>query len=174
MEEKIKKHHDRPDLVGEHTFGDTGQLILLIFFLIIWISDSFILNASNFWSSYIPLYIRIIISSIILITGFIVARKGLRIVFGEQREKPELIRKGIFNKVRHPIYLGAILFYLGLFFLSISLIALLVISITFVFYYYISRYEEKILVEEFGESYIKYKKEVPMFFPRIYRRSKSI
>jgi len=30
-----KAHHNRDDLVGEHRFGDLGQMILLIVFLIV-------------------------------------------------------------------------------------------------------------------------------------------
>jgi len=164
---KTKKHPGRPDLIGEHTFGDTGQLILLVIFLIIWISDSFFLKYSTYLNEYIPLCVRIIISAIILITGFVVARKGLRIVFGEIREKPELIRKGIFNHVRHPIYLGAILFYFGFFIITFSLFSLGFILIIIIFYYLISRYEEKVLENEFGDAYAQYKKEVSMFIPKI-------
>ena len=33
---KPKRHGERKDLIGEHTFGDLGQLILLVIFLIVW------------------------------------------------------------------------------------------------------------------------------------------
>ena len=38
MSNKTKRHDDRKDLIGEHAFGDLGQLILLAIFLIIWVT----------------------------------------------------------------------------------------------------------------------------------------
>ena len=43
-----KTHHGRNDLIGEHKWGDMGQILFLICFLIIWIGDSFVLNYSTF------------------------------------------------------------------------------------------------------------------------------
>jgi protein-S-isoprenylcysteine O-methyltransferase Ste14 len=34
-----------------------------------------------------------------------------------------------------------------------------------VFYWYISRYEEKLLIDRFGDEYRDYRKKVPMLFP---------
>jgi protein-S-isoprenylcysteine O-methyltransferase Ste14 len=38
--------------------------------------------------------------------------------------------------------------------------------ITIGFYYYIAEYEERILLEKFGEEYLEYMRDVPMFIPR--------
>ena len=165
---KVKRHHNREDLAGEHKFGDMGQIILLIIFLIVWISDSFILEYSTFLNNYIPAFVMIIISAILLITSGYISWNGLRIVFGEVREKPCVIRKGVFNKVRHPIYLGSILLYLGLTITSCSIFSLIICIFIIIFYYYISKYEEKILLKKFGTDYEKYIKEVPMWFPKIF------
>jgi protein-S-isoprenylcysteine O-methyltransferase Ste14 len=86
------------------------------------------------------------------------------------RENPGVIRKSVFNIVRHPIYLSEILLYLGLLMLSISLIAVLVWVISILFLYYISRYEERMLLARFGEDYKQYMQEVPMFIPRLKKR----
>lgn len=104
-----------------------------------------------------------------VLSGFL-AIKGLSIVFGEKRENPEVIRKSVFNVVRHPIYLSEILLYLGLLMLSISLIAVLVWVISILFLYYISRYEERVLIARFGKDYEQYMQEVPMFIPRLKKR----
>ncbi len=166
---KQKKHGERKDLIGEHTFGDQGQLILLVIFLIVWITDSFFFKYSTLLLDNIPNSIRLIIGLPILFISGYLAIKGLRIVFDEVREKPEIIEKGVFKIVRHPIYLGSILFYLGLIILTSSIASAVVWIIIIIFYYYISRYEEKLLIEEFGTKYKKYMERVPMLIPYKFR-----
>ena len=98
------------------------------------------------------------------------ARKGLSIVFGEEREEPGVIRKSVFNLVRHPIYLSEMLLYLGFLMLSISLAAAAVWVVAIGFLHYISRYEERLLLARFGEDYEQYMREVPMWIPRFWKR----
>lgn len=103
------------------------------------------------------------------LSGYL-ARKGLSIVFGQEKEKPGIIRESVFNVVRHPIYLSEILLYLGLLVMSISLVAAVVWFIAIGFLHYISRYEERLLLARFGEKYEQYMREVPMWIPRPWRR----
>lgn len=162
-----KRHKERPDLAGEHKSGDLYQIIFLIIFLAVWITDSFLFHYSDFLLKYIPLYIRLPLGIITLIISGYLAKSGLKIVFDEVRDEPCVIRKGVFNVVRHPIYLGSILLYLGLLILTMSIGAIAVWVIILGFYHYISKYEEKLLTEKFGDEYRKYMQEVPMWLPRI-------
>ena len=166
--DQTKKHHDRPDLAGEHSLGDIGQIILLLIFLAVWITDSFIFKYSTFIAESSSLYVRIIVAAGILLYSGFLAMSGLKIIFGEIREKPMVIRKGVFGRVRHPIYLGSILLYLGLIVLTLSIISAIIWVFIVAFYYYISKYEEKILLKEFGSEYEEYMNEVPMLIPRIF------
>lgn len=161
-----KAHKDRPDLTGEHRFGDVGQLILFFLFIIVWITDAFIFHFSDFLKFYIPFYIRLILGAVILVYSIYITRAGLTIVFKEIREKPVVIRVGVFDKMRHPIYLGGILFYLGLLVFAPSVIAFIVFLIISGFYHYIACYEEKLLLQKFGEEYKRYMNEVPRWLPR--------
>jgi protein-S-isoprenylcysteine O-methyltransferase Ste14 len=167
--ERSRTHHhaDRPDLAGEHKAGDAGQLVLLIVFLLVWSLDSFLLHYTDFLARSIAWYFRIIPGVMILVISFFLAWAGLNIVFGEKREKPELITKGVFSVVRHPIYLGAILLYLGLICMTFSLASAGLWVLIIVFYWLISRYEEKLLQDLFGPEYDTYRKKVPMLFPMI-------
>ena len=158
---------DREDLTGEHALGDAGQIFLLVLFLGVWVADSFFLKYSTFLTEYVSVYIRIPLAVIVLVISAYLARSGLGIVFGEKREKPEVIRKGVFSVVRHPIYLSAILFYVALLVASLSILAFVIWIVTVLFYITISRHEEKLLTERFGKDYENYMKEVPMLFPRI-------
>ncbi|MBU0528455.1 isoprenylcysteine carboxylmethyltransferase family protein [bacterium] len=169
---KTKRHEGRADLIGEHTFGDRGQLILLAIFLIIWITDSFIFNYSTSLQDKIPNSIRMLIGFPILIIAGIFAKYRLGIVFGEVRDKPEVIEKSVFKIVRHPIYLGSILLYLGLTILTCSIASTLIWVIIVIFYYYISKYEEKLLLKKFGKEYKNYMERVPMLIPLKYKKKK--
>ena len=165
--QRIKKHPGRPDLVGEHPLGDVLQVILIVIFLVVWIADSFIWHFSDFPGREASIMLRIIAGTALAIPAWILVRGGLRTVFGIPGEKPEVFRTGAFSLVRHPIYLGSILFQLSLVVFTLSLASAGLWLIITGFYYYISRYEEKALTEQFGEEYEQYKKDVPMLFPRL-------
>ncbi len=162
-----QEREHRDDLTGEHPIGDAGQIILALLFVGSWILDSFFLKITTFPNQYVPLYIRIPVGGAILIISLIMAVKGHNIIFGEKRERPEVITKGVFGIVRHPIYLSEILLYLGAIVLSISLVAAAIWIIVIFFLYYISRHEERLLLARFGEEYERYMKETPMLVPRI-------
>ena len=159
----------REDLAGEHRLGDMGQIILFLMFLAVWIMDTFFLRYSVVATSRSFLFIRIPIAIVILCIAGYLAKSGLEIVFGHVRDEPRVIREGVFSLVRHPIYLGAILLYLGLLVFSPSMFAAMIWTIIIAFYYYISRYEEKLLIEKFGNDYKEYMREVPMLIPRLKR-----
>ncbi len=81
----------------------------------------------------------------------------------ELDEKMEFVIEGPFKFTRHPIYLFSILFLalrptMDLFYLIFFLNILL--------YFYVGSYfEEKKLVEVFGQKYVDYQKNVPRLFP---------
>ncbi len=163
-----RNHRHRADLVGEHPFGDTGQLILLLVFLTVWILDSFILTFSTFAAEYVPFFLRLPFGVLVLVVAGYLAQQGMKVVFGEERSEPIVIRKGVFNFVRHPVYLGCILFYMALVIFSLSIAAAVICITIVVFYHYIAKHEEKLLLAEFGKDYEDYMAAVPMWIPRIH------
>jgi protein-S-isoprenylcysteine O-methyltransferase Ste14 len=109
----------------------------------------------------------------VFLLAFFFARSGLKTVFGEERNELAVIKTGVFSIVRHPIYLGAILLYLGFIIISLSIISLCIWLIIILFYYFISRYEEKLLIDKLGSQYEVYMNEVPMFIPRPFKKKHS-
>jgi protein-S-isoprenylcysteine O-methyltransferase Ste14 len=169
--EKYKKtHHHHANLTGEYFAGDAGQLILALLFAAVWIADSFFLEYTTFLNQYVPPVFRISFGVLFLALSGYLAKTGLSIVFGENMEKPGVIRKSVFSIVRHPIYLSEILLYFGLLILNISLAAAVVWIIGIAFFHYISRYEESILLARFGKEYEQYMKKVPMWIPLLRKR----
>jgi len=153
---------------GEYPFGDTGQLILLGVFLIVWVGDSFFLHTSTFLSDYVPLYVRLVILGLTLAAAMYLFRSGHVVVSHEQRPN-SVVATGAFRHVRHPLYLGSILTYLGLTVSTASLFSLALLAGIFVFYNYIASYEEELLETEYGEEYRKYKMRTGKWVPRIAR-----
>jgi protein-S-isoprenylcysteine O-methyltransferase Ste14 len=154
---------------GEHPLGDAGQLILFGLFLVIWILDSFILHRSTFLADNIPLIIRLIFLGAALAAAFYLFKSGHGVVGGEHRPTA-VVSSGAFRYVRHPLYLGSILIYLGFTVSTASLFCLGLLVVIVVFYNYIAGFEEKLLVEKFGEAYAAYQKNTGKWVPRSGKR----
>ena len=112
--------------------------------------------------------IRNIIGVILLLFSGWLAMSTLSIVFREVRETPTVIRKGAYRYCRHPMYLSELILYFALLVMSLSVAALVIWLVAIGFLYFICRYEEKLLLERFGDEYRSYMQEVPMWLPRIF------
>jgi protein-S-isoprenylcysteine O-methyltransferase Ste14 len=78
-----------------------------------------------------------------------------------------LVRTGPYSIVRHPIYTGLLVAFAGTALVIGAFWALLALFILLIVLWMKIRLEEKVLAEEFGESYIQYKKEVKALVPFI-------
>ena len=166
--DRRKDRQGRDDLVGEHPWGDAGQLLLAVLFFLVWIGDQ-ILGYTVFLNRVVPLLVRIPVAAVFLLFAGYLATVSMRIVFGETRQTPHVIRKSVFAVVRHPMYLSEVLLYLGLLLVSLSLASGGVSLIAVAFLHVISRHEERQLVGRFGDEYRQYMRDVPMWIPRIRR-----
>jgi protein-S-isoprenylcysteine O-methyltransferase Ste14 len=108
-----------------------------------------------------------------MILAGILAYLAHEMVFGEERDEPGVIREGVYSFVRHPMYLGPILLYFGLFFSTFSLATLALFVVIVIFYDYIASYEEKLLISKFGEDYVQYQMEVGKWLPELKFRKKE-
>jgi protein-S-isoprenylcysteine O-methyltransferase Ste14 len=169
--EEIRKkaHKHREDLTGEHPGGDAGQIFLACLFGVTWVADTFFFKYTTYLNGYVPFIARLPLAALLLIISGYLAKRGLAVVFGEKLEKPAVIRKGVFGVVRHPIYLGEILFFLGFLILSLSLAAMVVWAVAVAFLHFIAKYEEKLLLARFGPDYERYLREVPRWVPRFWK-----
>jgi protein-S-isoprenylcysteine O-methyltransferase Ste14 len=162
---KRKSHEHRKDLAGEYRWGDTGQIFLLIVFIIGMIFDSFLFKISDSWQNVFAWYFRIVIFIPLLFISGYLSQRAHKIVFQEERKELIVIKTDVFAIIRHPMYFGSILIYLGFVILSLSIIALIIFIIIGIFYFYLCRYEEKILIEKLGDQYRNYMNKVPMLVP---------
>jgi len=167
-EELYKDHENRPDLAGEHPFGDTLQLIMLIIFSIVITADFFIFQTYDYFGGNIPLIIRFPIGLVLIAFGGWLALRGIQIVFRDLRPEPTMITEGMFSKVRHPIYLGAMLVYLGVLCLTLSFLGAAVFLFVMLVYQWLAKHEEKLMLGIFGDKYRDYIRRVPMWVPKVF------
>ena len=80
-----------------------------------------------------------------------------------KKQAPGEIKKtGLLGIVRHPLYLGVIIF---IWCNTFSTTDIVINSVLTIYIFLGTLLEEQKLVLEFGDSYIQYKKEVPMIVP---------
>lgn len=76
-----------------------------------------------------------------------------------------LVIRGIYGKMRHPLYLGLLLIFLGYFLVSGTVGALIHLSCLIGYLPFGIYYEEKNLLKKYGSAYSDYRKSVPAIFP---------
>ncbi len=83
-------------------------------------------------------------------------------------EKEKLITSGILAKIRHPLYSATFLIAAGIFFIIPSVPVMISVICVVVYTFIGVRLEEHKLILQFGQSYLDYKKQVPMLIPRLF------
>ena len=120
-----------------------------------------------FEPSGLPRYVSLVITTV----GVMVMRAAfrnyrLRSFLGFGPEESRLRTGGALAWVRHPIYSGLILITLG-FFMFIPNLPTLISCCSILLYLPVGIYlEERKLIRELGDAYVKYRKEVPALVPR--------
>jgi protein-S-isoprenylcysteine O-methyltransferase Ste14 len=153
---------------GEHPFGDAGQLLLLGLFAVVWVADSFFLRLSTFLAAHLPLYLRVGVATLIMVAALYLVWAGHAVIHHGAR-LGGVVTSGAFRYVRHPMYLGSMLFYLGLALVTGSLLSCALLVGIFPFYDYIAGYEERLLLEKFGEEYGRYCNRTRKWLPKLGR-----
>ncbi len=82
-----------------------------------------------------------------------------------------LVTSGIYASIRHPHYLALMLFCLSIALGFRSLVGLLIAVVNVIVGYQFALEEEKELIQQFGDGYREYKARVPMFIPKLRRKS---
>lgn len=89
----------------------------------------------------------------------------LKAFLGFEPEVNSLRHHGVLMYVRHPIYSGLILILIGFFLFIPNLPTLLSCGCTFVYLPIGIYLEERKMIQEFGQRYLDYRKEVPALIP---------
>jgi protein-S-isoprenylcysteine O-methyltransferase Ste14 len=125
-------------------------------------------------SPEVDLWVRIILSGILIILGLLIVRSAIltfgvdymAVVYLYFPEESEIQEHEIYSVIRHPTYLGGILLGVASLFFRFSVYSILMgLVVVLVFGLQIWK-EEKELIERFGDGYIEYRKKVPALFIR--------
>jgi protein-S-isoprenylcysteine O-methyltransferase Ste14 len=113
----------------------------------------------------IPLVAGLVIMGA-LIRKYFFSLSGISVFYKEQ-PSGELELSGLNRYVRHPLYFGTLLFLWSFFFIYPYVKNLLACLVLTLYTIWGARLEEKKLAAQFGETYVAYKKRVPMLLPRL-------
>lgn len=169
----ISKKHKT--LGSEHPLCDNIQLMMIILFFVVLGLDTlgflfFSFSTVIIVSIFLPFLIIPGILFLILCLFLII--KSHNTIFGDKNNKPKFIKSGVYGWVRHPMYLGILLFCFSFFFFSLSVLSILIWAVFFLIYEKMSAYEEKDLVRIVGKEYLLYQKQVPKWFLLFRKNSK--
>lgn len=83
----------------------------------------------------------------------------------EIQEDHKLITTGPYKRVRHPMYLGIFVYTVGLCLISLDVLVILFFAFSIWFNYRRIPMEEQMMIDQFGDEYLKYMKKTGRFIP---------
>jgi len=120
-------------------------------------------------------WLLLTVSIFYVVTGFILLRKIGKPIKSKEREAlfqfektTELIDRGIFKYIRHPLYGSLILLTWAIFLKNTTVSLLLVSAVSTVFLYFTALFDEKECILYFGDKYRYYMKRSKMFVPLLF------
>lgn len=166
----MKRHegHER-EIPHAHIY----HALLPIIFIAIWFLDSQIFHITTILNGFVPLAVRLSLFIIILAIAIIFILLSHRALFRSHQPPDSLITTGILAYTRNPMYFGILLIYVSLILLSISIISIGFLFLVFLIYNKMVNFEEKILVNLFGEQFSDYKKKVSKWVPNPFKKYRA-
>ena len=94
---------------------------------------------------------------------------GIRQAMGQTGSSAQLVRSGLYRWVRHPLYTAGLIF---IWLIPVMTSNILALNVGITLYLYIgSIFEERKLLDEYGEAYQEYRQHVPRLIPRPWRHA---
>ena len=162
---------------GNFLFKYRGQFPVFLFVLsvpFIYLTDYTLIN-------YKEHNLFMLIAILISVLGFCVrfytigtTPKGTSGRNTKEQVAEVLNSSGMYSTVRHPLYLGNYLIWLGISLASFNIYFVIIMSLLFWIYYErIMFAEERFLERKFGEDYLNWASKLPVFLPSILNFKKS-
>lgn len=105
-----------------------------------------------------------IVSNAAMFGGLVVMGKAWKQI---HKANGGLVTSGLYGRVRHPQYFALFLITVGMLIQWPTIVTAAMWPILMFMYYRLARREEKEMEKHFGEEYMLYKHQVPMFLPRL-------
>jgi protein-S-isoprenylcysteine O-methyltransferase Ste14 len=148
-------------LAEEHPLCDRAQVAMLLTFLAVWSLDSWYgFTACGFLC---PWMLRVAAGlTLVGFGGYLVEESHEMVI---DAEPAGLVDWGVYALVRHPMYLGILLVYLGFTVATLSAASMALWPAFFYAYDGFAAYEEQSLVEALGKDYLAYMGRVRRWVP---------
>jgi len=161
----------RHRLGSEHPLCDKIQPLMIVLFFAVWGIDTlsfftFGYSTVIFEALDFPLFFTGVLLSFCL--SFYLVSKSHKAVLEQVQDPPKLVDSGVYAWVRHPMYLGTLLFCIAFLFISVSLVSCVILSGFFIFFDRMATYEEMSLIKILGKKYLDYQKRVSKWLPGLY------
>ena len=105
-------------------------------------------------------------SNLVIVGGFLVLASAWRVLHAAQRDG-SLATTGLYARMRHPQYIGFMLIMFGFLLQWPTLPTLIMFPILCWVYVRLARREEQLAIEEFGETYRRYRDTTPGYIPAL-------
>ena len=125
----------------------------------------------NFLQFILPEFLNMFSIIIAIIGGFIILIAMLQLnknlsPFPSPKSNSQLIKKGLYKYIRHPIYTGILLLSFGFGIYLHSTFKIIVALSLLILFYFKTSYEEQRLLQKFAD-YFEYKKMAGRFLPKL-------
>jgi len=138
-------------------FSFESIFILFLMNWRMWFHDPFSWNQLIAW-------VLLFLSIYPVVAGFILLKRK-----GKSEKSLEnttvLIKSGIYNHIRHPLYCSLLLLGTGIMFKDPGLLQITAGVVNIIALFFTARIEEKEMTKRFGDQYTDYMKETKMFIP---------
>lgn len=164
---------------GNFLFKYRGQIPVILFFTaipVIYVTDYSFLDKDNryYW-------VLLCLSAAVSLLGQVVrsiaigtANKNTSGRNTKEQVAEALNTKGIYSMLRHPLYLGNYLMWIGIVMYTFNIWFVVLVSLAFWLYYErIMFAEERFLERKFGDDYVNWSLKVPAFVPSMKNYVKS-
>ena len=162
---------------GNFLFKYRGQFPVILFLLVIPFVHSTDYHNINLQNQKFSLYIAITISIIGTLVRFYTIGTTTEGTSGRNTEKQVatvLNSTGIYSMLRHPLYFGNYLIWLGIAISTFNFYFIIIMSLIFWIYYErIIFAEEQFLKKKFGVKFSNWSVNLPAFFPSLLQFKKS-
>ena len=111
--------------------------------------------------------------AIVCISIAIVVHSGFPKKHDKASDFTDLATTGFYSYVRHPFYSILIVLNYAISLAFLSFYAITASTLLIPLWWYLAKTEENDLVHVWGQKYMDYKKNVPMFLPKLQRKKRS-
>ncbi len=119
-----------------------------------------------------------IIGFLLILLGSLICLKAMYDLAKERgtttllKRSKRLVKRGIYGRVRNPIYVGVLIILAGIFFIYPSIATFIYIILMFTgLHLWLVKVEEPLLRREFGKEFEEYKRDVPRWFCKFKKSS---